>query len=236
MKFTKSIPMVLRVGVPLVALLLTAACSGTGHHEKRARAVVTGMTRLTFDSLADNAIPKGWKIEGTGQEGPLATWGAMADATAPSGGRVLAMQRPNHDSPATFNLCWTDRSSFRDGTITVRFKAMTGMEDQGGGVIWRAQDRNNYYIARFNPLEDNFRIYTVKDGVRRMLANAKVALPAGAWHTLKIVQKGNRFEGWLNGQKLLEGSNDVFTAPGGVGLWTKADAVTAFDDFEFVLE
>jgi len=93
------------------------------------------------------------------------------------------------------------------------------------------QDKDNYYIARFNPLEDNFRIYYVRNGARKTLAGVKIALPAGKWHTLRIVQYGNRFEGYLNGKKLLDGTNDLFTKPGGVGLWTKADAVTSFDDF-----
>jgi hypothetical protein len=93
------------------------------------------------------------------------------------------------------------------------------------------QDKDNYYIARFNPLEDNFRIYYVLDGARKKLASARVKLPAGKWHTLKIVQNGSRFEGYLNGRKLLNGANNLFTKPGGVGLWTKADAVTSFDDF-----
>jgi hypothetical protein len=121
--------------------------------------------------------------------------------------------------------------SFGDGEIAVRFKAVTGREDQGGGVIWRAQDSENYYIARFNPLEDNFRIYYVVDGARKILADARIALPAEEWHTLRIVQRGDQFEGYLDGKKLLDGSDDKFTKPGGVGLWTKADAVTSFDDF-----
>ena len=86
-------------------------------------------------------------------------------------------------------------------------------------------------LARFNPLEDNFRLYSVHDGRRKTLADAHIALPAGTWHTLKIVHHGEKFEGYLNGEKLLEGSENLFTKPGGVGLWTKADAVTSFDDF-----
>lgn len=184
-----------------------------------------------FNDISVGKLPAGWKVEATNQRGPLATWQVIKDTTAPSADRVLAMISPNHTFGGTFNLCWTDTVSFLNGEIEVRFKAVRGEEDQGGGVIWRAQDKENYYIARFNPLENNFRLYYVRDGARKTLADARVALPAGEWHTLKIVQHGDHFEGYLNGKKLLEGTDNLFTKPGGVGVWTKADAVTSFDDF-----
>ena len=186
---------------------------------------------LGFDNVAVGKLPAGWKVDGTNQKGPLATWQVIKNTTAPSGDRVLAMTSPNHSFGGTFNLCWTDAVSFLDGEIQVRFKAVKGAEDQGGGVIWRVQDKKNYYIARFNPLENNFRLYSVRDGARKTLADAKIALPAGKWHTLKIVQRGKRFAGYINGKKLLEGTDTLFAKAGGVGLWTKADAVTSFDDF-----
>jgi len=190
---------------------------------------------LSFDDISPGGLPEGWRVDATNSRGPLPTWKVVTDTTAPSGDRVLAMYSPNHRFGGTFNLCWTDGVSFLDGEIEVRFKAVKGVVDRGGGVIWRAKDGENYYIARFNPLENNFRIYYVRDGARKMLAGARVALPSGKWHTLKIVQRGNKFEGYLNGRKLLEGTDDLFTEPGGVGLWTKADAVTYFDDFSVKL-
>jgi len=208
----------------LTSLLVATALGGA-----RAPKEKDGMA-WDFEQAAAGQLPAGWKVEATNSKGPLATWQVVKDETAPSGGNALALTRPNHTFGGTFNLCWTDTVSFLDGEIEVRFKAVTGEEDQGGGVIWRAQDKDNYYIARFNPLEDNFRIYYVRDGARKTLASIKVELPAG-WHTLKIIQQGNRFEGYLNGEKLLEGTDDLFAKPGGVGLWTKADAVTSFDDF-----
>ena len=184
-----------------------------------------------FDDVPVGKLPVGWKVAATNRKGPLATWQVVRDKTAPSGERVIAMTRPNHTSGRSFNICWTDTVSFFDGEIEVRFKSVKGEEDQGGGIIWRVQDSENYYIARFNPLEDNFRIYYVRDGARKTMASVRVALPVGRWHTLKIIQRGNQFEGYLNGKKLLDGTNNLFTKPGGVGLWTKADAVTLFDDF-----
>ena len=99
-------------------------------------------------------------------------------------------------------------------------------------TIWRrVKDKDNYYIARYNPLENNFRIYYVKDGARRMLASARLKLPARVWHIMKIVHEGKDIGGYLNGQKYLVVEDDTFDEPGGVGLWTKADAATSFDDF-----
>ena len=186
----------------------------------------------TFEGVPAGQIPKAWKAEATGVQNPLATWEVVKDPTAPSGKKVLALTKVNHHSGGTFNLCWTDRVSFLNGTLEVAFKAVSGRIDQGGGILWRARDRDNYYVARFNPLEDNFRIYYVKNAVRRMMATARVKLAAGKWHTMKIVQHGNHYACFLDDRKYLDGEDAHFTKPGGVGLWTKSDAATSFDDFK----
>lgn len=191
---------------------------------------------FNFEKIAPGKIPDGWKVEATNQKGPLATWQVIEDTTAPSGNKVLALTRPNHTFGGTFNLCWTDQIKFLNGEIKVHFKANSGVEDQGGGVIWRAKDKDNYYISRYNPLENNFRIYYVKEGARRMLASARIKLPAHQWHELKIIQDGKKISGYLNGEKLLEVEDTTFTRTGGVGLWTKADAATSFDDFQVDLK
>ena len=206
---------------------------GKAHEEK---AEEEDEIELSFDDLAPGNIPQGWKVEATNQKGPLATWQVVKDTTAPSGQHVLALTKPNHTFGGTFNLLWTDQIRFLNGEIEVDFKANSGVEDQGGGVIWRAQDKDNYYISRYNPLENNFRIYYVKDGARRMLASALVKLPAHKWHELKIVQQGNKISGYLNDKKLLEVEDSTFARAGGVGLWTKADAVTSFDNFDVEFE
>ncbi|NOY37271.1 MAG: DUF1080 domain-containing protein [Chlorobi bacterium] len=187
---------------------------------------------LDFESVQSGKIPDGWKIEATNQKGNLATWKVIEDNSAPSGNKVLALTKTNHSFGGTFNLCWIRNFTFPDGEISVMFKANRGVEDQGGGVIWRAKDKNNYYISRYNPLENNFRIYYVKDGARRMLASARIALPAGQWHKLTITQYGNKITGSLNGKKLLEVEDKTFKTAGGVGLWVKADGITSFDNFE----
>ena len=134
-------------------------------------------------------------------------------------------------SAGGFNLCYTKDVHFRDGDITVAFRANAGRIDQGGGVMWRVQDNDNYYVARFNPLEDNFRFYIVHDGIRSELASADVKLSSG-WHTMKIEQKGDTFEGYIDGKQYLEHKDAHLKKAGGVGVWTKADAQTSFDDLK----
>ena len=186
--------------------------------------------RVSFDEIAVGLLPPGWKAEGTNQKGPVATWRVEQDAAATSAPNVLTLANTNHDSGDTFNLCWTDKVRFADGTIEVKFRANTGKEDQGGGLIWRVKDKDNYIIARMNPLEDNFRLYYVKDGGRKQLATATVKVATGTWHTMRIEQAGDTVRCFLDGVKHLEASDTHIQGPGGVGVWTKADAASSFDD------
>jgi hypothetical protein len=189
--------------------------------------------KFTFDqgdTFTLGQVPTYWKAEGTNQKGPVATWEVVADETAPSKPNVLALSKTNHDSGGTFNLCWTAKVRFTDGSIEVKFKAVSGKEDQGGGLIWRVKDKDNYMIARMNPLEDNFRVYYVKDGSRKQIETAKVSVQAGTWHTMRIEQHGDHVVCFLDGKEYLNAKDDHIQSEGGIGLWTKADAVTSFDD------
>jgi len=121
---------------------------------------------------------------------------------------------------------------FADVDVTVKFRPISGKEDASGGIIFRAKDAKNYYLVRANGLEDNFRLYTMKEGSRSQLASAKVDPPKlGEWHTLRVVAKGSKIQAFLNGKKLIDQEDKSF-AEGYVGLWTKADSVTEFDDLE----
>jgi len=134
-------------------------------------------------------------------------------------------------SSGGFNLCYKHNIAFLDGKVTVKFKANSGHIDQGGGLMWRVQDNDNYYVARFNPLEDNFRFYIVHDGMRSELASANVKLSKG-WHTMHIEQKGDTFKGYLDNKPYLEYKDNHLNKVGGVGVWTKADALTSFDNLK----
>lgn len=188
-------------------------------------------TRWTFDDMEPGTSPPGWKTEGTNQSGPVATWAVETDADAPSQPNVLVLTDPKQGTRGTFNLLWTDHERFKDGAVEVKVRARSGRIDQGGGPIWRVQDKDNYYIARWNPLEDNFRLYYVNDGRRVQLASADVTADPAGWHTIRIEHEGDEIEGYLDGQELLKVRDETFTGAGGVGLWTKADAATGFDDF-----
>ena len=123
---------------------------------------------------------------------------------------------------------------FADVDITVKFRPLSGKEDASGGLIFRARDATHYYVVRANGLEDNFRLYTMKDGSRGQLASAKVDLPKlGEWHTIRVVAKGSKIQAYLNGKLRIDHEDKTY-AEGYVGLWTKADSVTEFDDLEAV--
>lgn len=185
-----------------------------------------------FDDATAGSLPAGWRAESTKGVGPVASWQVVPDKTAPSGTQVLALSQINHDSKSTFNVCWTDQEKMGDGTLEVSFKAVSGATDQGGGPVWRLKDANNYYVCRFNPLEENFRVYVVKDGVRKQLGDADATAPAAEWHRIKVEHAGAKITCWLNDKKLLEATDTTLPDPGFVGVWTKADAVTWFDSLQ----
>lgn len=190
-----------------------------------------GNAHLTFEDVPVGTVPTGWKVDATNPASRLAEWSVQKDPRATSEDQVLAAKITDFNR-GTFNICWTDRIRFEDGFLEVKVRADQGSVDQGGGPIWRVKDGNNYYIARWNPLEDNFRLYYVKDGRRVQLDSADVDAAADEWHTIRIKQEGDHITGYLDGQKLLEARDSTFREAGGAGLWTKADAASFFDDFE----
>ncbi|HLQ47168.1 MAG TPA: family 16 glycoside hydrolase, partial [Planctomycetaceae bacterium] len=180
-----------------------------------------------FEDAKVGELPKGWSAGKTG-EGPGSVWKVLEDATAPAGAKVLA-QTSSDGKSALFNLCVSAEPKLTDVEINLSLKPVSGKIDQGGGAVWRYQDANNYYIARVNPLEDNFRVYKVIGGKRTQLATADVKASAGEWHKLGIVHRGEHIQCSLNGKTLLDATDDAITTAGQIGLWTKADAVTSFD-------
>jgi hypothetical protein len=186
-------------------------------------------TLMKFSKDDLGKVPAGWKSAQTGKGESV--WKVVADDTAPSKtGFVLA--QTTADKNASFNLCVADGPSLKDVEAIVSFKAIKGEKDQGGGIVWRYQDADNYYVARMNPLEDNFRVYKVVAGKRsKEFQNAEVKIPDGEWHTLKIKMVADHIECFVDGKKYLDVKDDAFANAGKVGLWTKADAQTHFDQF-----
>jgi hypothetical protein len=175
-------------------------------------------------------VPAGWAAAKTGQ-GEGSVWKVVTDATAPSKTGCALAQTAESPS-AVFNLCVAEDTRAKDVAVTVAFKAVKGAKDQGGGIVWRYQDANNYYVARFNPLEDNYRPYHVVAGKRTQFGGKEgIKVPAGEWHTLAIKMVGDAIECALDGQKQIDAKDTTITKAGKVGLWTKADAQTHFDNF-----
>ena len=131
----------------------------------------------------------------------------------------------------TFNLLLTKRTFPADLTLSVRIKAGTGREDQGGGLVWRARSGDDYYVTRWNPLEDNLRLYRVVGGRRSMITGVRLEADPRKWHRIAVKTQGERIQVFFDGKKMLEARDGTFRGPGRVGLWTKADAASCFDDF-----
>jgi len=183
----------------------------------------------TFDDQPVGAVPADWRIRQTRPTQALASWSIMKDPTAPSKPNVMALTHTKNDDP-TFNLAIAKDTSFKDVDLSVNVKAISGETDQGGGPIWRCQDENNYYVTRFNPLESNFRVYYVHNGRRKQLQSARIDTVPGTWYSVRVTMIGHHITAYLDGKKLLEATDDTFSNAGMVGLWTKSDAVTRFDD------
>ena len=151
-------------------------------------------------------------------------WVVEEMSGAPSGKRVLVQRAVEN----AFNVVVSPGGPYSEVDVSVRFKPMSGREDASGGIVFRFSE-GRYYVVRANALEDNFRLYSYDRG-RRQLATARVSPPVlGQWHTLRVVAVGERIQGYLDGKLLLDHRDPRFRS-GQVGLWTKADSVTAFDD------
>jgi hypothetical protein len=187
---------------------------------------------VTFDET--NTLPADWSsgITGTG----TAKWEVVADSTAPSAPKVL-----RQSGEATF--CWAVRKDekLQDGFVEVKLKPLSGKEDQAGGIVWRFKDAGNYYVVRANALEGNVVLYKTVNG-KRLSLQAKdrmfgygidVNVPKGRWSTLRVDFDGNLFTVSFQGKVLFQVEDDTFKEAGAVGVWTKADSVTSFDDFTF---
>lgn len=176
--------------------------------------------------------PEAWDFEADAVGGPAKGFVAEVgrwEVAQDGGNRVLAQRARNGDR--VYNVALVDGTSYRDLDVSVRVKPLAGEIDQGGGVVWRAKDKDNYYIARFNPLEDNLRLYLVENGRRIQLDHADVAGGRG-WRTLRITMQGRDITGWLDGEKLLVAEDSTFADAGRIGVWSKADAQSYFDDLK----
>lgn len=179
-----------------------------------------------FDSEKVGSLPKGWQTGVTGHGSP--TWAVVTSEGAPSRPNVL-----KQSGKADFPWAVKSDASITDGFVEVKFKPLSGEDDQAGGVVWRFKDGNNYYVARGNALENNVSLYYTEHGKRKTLKYVDAPVKLGEWNLLRAEFAGKRIKIVLNGKAYIELDDEHISGPGAVGVWTKADSVTEFDDFNF---
>lgn len=202
---------------PLIAALLLSVVS------------CSGSPTIAYTSAAPSAKTVSWDFDGSertpeGAEVFAGEWVVRPEAGAPSRPSALC-QVGNAQFPAIV----LPSTVYGDLTATVRFKPISGREDQAAGIIFRVQDKDDYYILRANALEGNVNLYRYAGGVRGVIKEGAGVVTAGTWHELRAEATGDRLRGFLDGKMVVEASDATFKA-GRVGLWTKADSVSCFDD------
>jgi len=180
----------------------------------------------TFEAGAVGQPPAGWTCGATGRGNPK--WSVETDPTGPSKGKVL-----RQSGAAPFPWCVRTDTQLVDGWVEVKFKPISGHEDQAGGLVWRWKDGDNYYVARANALENNVSLYYTAHGVRKTLKYVDAPVSSGQWHALRVEFAGTRIGVSLDGRRYIDFDDSHITGSGAVGVWTKADSVTAFDEFGF---
>ena len=184
---------------------------------------------VNFDACKTGESPPGWTPTQTGTG--RAKWEVVNDESAPSKPNVL-----KQSGEATYPVCIKDGTDLKDGFIEVKFKPISGKEDQAGGVIWRCKDKDNYYISRANALENNVTIYHTVNGKRSEKKRINTKVASNQWHTLRVDFRDHYFVVTFDGSKAFTWKDDTFKDAGKVGLWTKADSTTLFDDFTYGAE
>jgi hypothetical protein len=192
--------------------------------------------QIDFEAFEVGKPPPGFLSALTGGGGPAA-WVVQEDPLQQGAGKVLVQSSADSTSHR-FPLCIADAFSARDVELSVRFAPISGKVDRAAGLVWRYRDADNYYVVRANALEGNVVLYKVEGGKRTDLKptdagwlayGVKTDVPSGTWSELRVTARGNRFGVSLNGKHLFDVEDATFSNAGKVGLWTKADSVTAFD-------
>lgn len=178
----------------------------------------------SFAGDAVGSAPAGWSCGVTGRGTPH--WVVAADPSAPGKKNVLVQ-----NGSGAFPWCVKTGTAIADGYVEVKFKPISGHEDQAGGVVWRWKDGDHYYVARANALENNVSLYYTEGGSRKTLKYVDAPVRAGTWHALRVDFAGSRIAVALDGKRYIEFTDGHIAGAGAVGVWTKADSVTAFDEF-----
>jgi hypothetical protein len=207
------------------AALIACVCAFVGVDAR-----AEGPAPRTFEDARTGEPPPGFSFALTGRGGPV-RWVVLEDPSAPAGARVVAETSGDRTSDR-FPLAILEGFEARDVAVSVRFKPVGGTVDQAAGLVVRLRDPRNYYIARANALENNVRLYRVVDGRRTQFAGVDVPVPRDRWQSLGLRVQGDRLSVSLDGRELFAATDRTFRDAGRVGLWTKADSLTHFDNLE----
>ncbi len=180
---------------------------------------------ITFNNEQLGMLPAGWMAGVTGRGTPR--WTIEADP-ADAERHVL-----KQSGEGTFPWCVREAVDIEDGFVEVKFQPIAGDEDQAGGVVWRWKDRDNYYVARANALENNVSLYYTKGGRRVTIKYTDAPVASAQWHTLRAEFSASTIRVLLDGKLYIAVADEHIAGPGSVGVWTKADSVTAFDEFNW---
>lgn len=209
----------------VLSLTIVWALAAGGCSSMAVRHASTAPVKIDFAGDAIGAMPAGFSPALTGGGGPT-SWVIREDNTAPANARVL-VQESADGTKYRFPLCIYDKVIVRDVAVEVSFKAISGKIDQAGGIVLRYSPEN-YYIARANALEDNVILFKTVGGKRSKIEEVPSKVTRGEWHTLRFEANGRRLKVAFDGKTVIDRDDDTFTASGKVGLWTKADSVSAF--------
>ena len=180
-----------------------------------------------FDTDTAGRPPIGWTCGATGTGSPR--WTVESDPAAPTPPNVL-----KQSGSAAFAWCVKNDTQASDGTVQVKFKSLAGKEDQAGGLVWRWKNGDNYYVARANALENNLALYYTQNGSRKTIEYKDAPVASNVWHTLRVNFKGTAIQVALDGKTYIDVHDSHLAGPGKLGVWTKADSVTLFDDFSWM--
>jgi len=217
--------------IAVIVCLVGASISNYANAQQRQKVTISEIMgerkEYYFDDNKPNELPAGFQSAFTGKGDP-GLWVVKKVENAPSADNVV-VQTKLDNTDYRFPLLILDGVSYKDLMVCVRFRAVSGKTDQAGGLAFRYKDNNNYYVLRANALEDNVRLYTVINGNRKQIAGKNTKVTPNEWHLLKVICKANNIQCFFDNAKVIETTDNTF-AGGSVGLWTKADSYTFFDD------
>jgi len=207
----------------------SAPASETGQADVSSPAPASSVTRARrtwdFESDAESALPAGFSFGRTGR-GREGRWTVRAD-----GGEHVLAQLDTDDTNFRFPIAVANDPLLRDVRVSVRCKMLSGETDRACGLVARYANEDNYFVTRANALEDNIRLYTVREGQRSEIASFDGKVTPNTWHEYRFELRGDKLEVFWDGRRVIEHRDSTFAAAGRAGVWTKADSLTYFDDF-----